>query len=50
MAYSTLDLLFAIGLALAAVGLWMVSPAAAFVVVGVVLMGMALLLAWKGGG
>lgn len=39
------DLLFLLGVAVAAVGVWMVSPAAAFVVVGVVLMVVALALA-----
>ena len=39
------DLLFFLGVALAAAGVWMVSPAAAFVVVGLVLMAVALALA-----
>lgn len=45
-----LDILFVLGMALAAVGLWLIYPPAAFVVVGVVLMGLSLLAAGRGSG
>jgi len=45
------DLMFVLGIALAAVGVWMVSPPAAFVVVGLTLVAvsLAMTIAGKGG-
>ncbi len=48
MAKYAVDLLFVIGLAMAAAGFWMFYPPAAFVVGGAGLMGMALWIARKG--